>query len=324
MGNKCACNETVKSIVFEDGLIENPAIAVYSGGSLQKVPSIGEIQATQSQLSKKGRSLNLTTSNRSNEVTLPTDIDLMPESSERIDPLTPSPSIPTLDINIKSVVPHPSGKDSYIVTFADGSVYEGRFINNHMEVYGSLKLANGDKYTGAFQESKFHGDGVFMFHEGTLYSGSFSANLPDGKGSINFSNGDCYEGGFKAGKRYGKGKYIWKKGDSYFGDFANDHFNGKGDHQTVSKSFYKGEFKNGKRAGKGWMTYSNGDVYRGDFKNNQREGWGELRLMAKGLWVRGSFVQDRPDGICEVAFDDGRSVDVEFQNGLVTANVVFK
>lgn len=308
----------------EGGLPENPVIAVYSGGSLYKMPSLGETQATQSQSSKKGISVNSTPVGRSGEVKLPADIDLLPESSEKIDPLAPSPTIPKFDLNIQSVVPHPSGRDSHIVTFADGTVYEGKFMNNQMEIYGSLKLKNGDEYTGAFQENKLYGDGVYMFRDGTLYSGNFVANLPDGKGTVNFSNGDSYEGGFRAGKRSGKGKYFWKKGDSYYGDFANDRFNGKGDHETVTKSFFKGEFKNGTRSGKGWMTYSNGDVYRGDFKNNQRDGWGELRLMAKGIWIRGSFLKDRPDGICEIAFDDGKTLDVEFQNGLATDNVVFK
>jgi hypothetical protein len=324
MGNKCVCNETAKSIMPEGGLPENPAIIVYSGGSLHKIPSMKETEASQIQFSKKAISVNNREDARSQDLKFFSEVNLLPETPAKIDPLVPLPSFATIDLAVKSATTSPSGKDSYIVTFADGTIYEGKFANNQMEVYGTLKFINGDKFTGSFEENKINGDGVFMFRDGTLYSGTFFANMPDGKGTVNFSNGDCYEGGFKAGKRSGKGKYVWSNGNSFYGDFANDRFNGKGDHSTVSKSYFKGEFKNGMRSGKGWMTYSNGDVYRGDFKNNLREGWGELRLMAKGVWIRGNFLKDHPDGVCEIAFDDGRVLDVEFQNGLVTDNVVFK
>ena len=49
--------------------------------------------------------------------------------------------------------------------YPSGNVYEGLFINNYPDIYGSYFYASGDFYVGEFSKGKKHGYG--LFHENT-------------------------------------------------------------------------------------------------------------------------------------------------------------
>lgn len=44
--------------------------------------------------------------------------------------------------------------------------------------YGSLTLANGDKYAGDFDKGKMHGTGVRRYRNGDKFTGKFALGMP--------------------------------------------------------------------------------------------------------------------------------------------------
>ena len=61
--------------------------------------------------------------------------------------------------------------------YGDGSVYQGRFINNLPEGLGYLEYVNKDKYKGQFKQGRKDGKGTYCFSEGTVFEGMFHNNL---------------------------------------------------------------------------------------------------------------------------------------------------
>ena len=135
---------------------------------------------------------------------------------------------------------------------------------------GTLLLANGDKYEGAWKSDK-----------------------QDGKGKFTNANGDVYDGEWKKGIKTGKGKMTLKDKTVYDGEWKNDKPDGEGTYTWPDGTKYSGDFKDGLADGKGKMTWKNGDKYNGQWKQDKPDGQGTYcgkDKQYKGEWSAGNTV----------------------------------
>jgi hypothetical protein len=59
------------------------------------------------------------------------------------------------------------------LTSADGSVYNGYFVNGKKNGEGLLLYANGDKYDGFFLDDIFEGEGILTLANGIEKKGTW-------------------------------------------------------------------------------------------------------------------------------------------------------
>ncbi len=178
--------------------------------------------------------------------------------------------------------------------FANGDVYEGEFLNGSRNGKGKYFWTNGEIYEGDFVENKITGKGIFTRKNGDVYEGDFVNSNRTGKGKLIFSNGEIYEGDFVEGKRTGSGKYFWPSGSIYEGDFIDDKRTGTGKFIWPNGNIYVGKFSDGEQTGLGAYIWSNGAVYVGDFVDGIRTGKGKLiqanKKIFEGYFKDGKFI----------------------------------
>ncbi len=91
---------------------------------------------------------------------------------------------------------------------ADKKVLEGCLRGDCINGTGTYFLADGQRYTGEFENGKFHGQGIATFPDGSEYMGGFKNGIPHGQGILTDSDGRRYVGEFKDGKFDGQGALI--------------------------------------------------------------------------------------------------------------------
>ncbi|MCB9309437.1 MAG: caspase family protein [Lewinellaceae bacterium] len=64
------------------------------------------------------------------------------------------------------------------LTYGDGSVYKGYFINGQGEGEGMCTYANGDMYKGGWKNHAPHGTGTMFFQNGNIYSAIWDNGVP--------------------------------------------------------------------------------------------------------------------------------------------------
>ena len=164
-------------------------------------------------------------------------------------------------------VPHGRG----IMTYADGSVYTGYFVNGKKQGYGSLCGATGT-HTGNFVNDRLEGRGTYVANDGSVvYTGDFVGGLMSGTGSCIFAGGGSYTGQFLKGVQHGYGTHIWANGN-----------------------VYKGEFRDGKMHGRGRLTFATGDAYEGEFAENLFHGNGTY-IWRGGKTRTCNWIKGKPD-----------------------------
>lgn len=157
---------------------------------------------------------------------------------------------------------------------AQGSRFEGSFVNGKLAGKGTAALADGSRYEGEFADGKFHGRGVQTWLNGSRYEGDYVDGRRSGRGVYVYPDGTRYEGEFVNGRLAGKGVMTWRDGDRYEGDFFD-----------------------GARTGVGTLQLANGDRYQGEFLDNAFSGAGVM-VKANGArqdgdWARGEFLGQR-------------------------------
>ena len=91
-------------------------------------------------------------------------------------------------------------KSKTTLTYDNGKItYTGYVVNHRMNGQGKLTYENGDVYEGNFVDGVFEGQGVFTSHSGWIYKGEFKNGQPDGEGVLTAQNGKVYTGTFKQG-----------------------------------------------------------------------------------------------------------------------------
>ncbi len=158
------------------------------------------------------------------------------------------------------------------LTYADGSIYEGEFVNNLPSGNDeTLTFADGKQYQGTFVAGRMQGFGTLTWPNGDVYVGTFNANAITGAGRFFWKEGSVtYEGTFENGKRHGLGVMLWPDGRRYDGAFRLDTRHGFGNYRTADGASFRGFFEVDRRHGDGVFEDANG------VKEFQRWSAGEL------------------------------------------------
>ena len=154
------------------------------------------------------------------------------------------------------------------ITYDNGDVYEGNFVENVKEGKGIYKYSNGDRYEGEFFEDQKDGYGIYYYKNGEKYEGEYKNDKKHGHGIYYYLDGDRYEGEFQNGFAEGRGAYYFSDGEKYVGDYKQDKRNGHGIYFYSNGDKFIGEFKDGKKDGKGTLYDKNGNKLKDLFFDN--------------------------------------------------------
>lgn len=187
------------------------------------------------------------------------------------------------------------------VVFANGIVYNGEWRNGHFYGWGRLSHSGGYLYDGPWRNGIRHGIGTERYTDGSEYVGSFSLNQREGIGNLSRPDGFFYRGEWLNDEIHGEGRAIYANGDIYHGNFVNGHRHGAGDFRGVDGVLYSGQWQDDTINGEGRATYANGDVYEGRFVNGVPEGFGVMTYAAienqearilQGVWENGTLIYE--------------------------------
>eukprot|EP00602_Paraphysomonas_sp_CaronLab_P007983 CAMPEP_0185034708 /NCGR_PEP_ID=MMETSP1103-20130426/24814_1 /TAXON_ID=36769 /ORGANISM="Paraphysomonas bandaiensis, Strain Caron Lab Isolate" /LENGTH=656 /DNA_ID=CAMNT_0027571469 /DNA_START=198 /DNA_END=2168 /DNA_ORIENTATION=+ len=175
------------------------------------------------------------------------------------------------------------------MTFADGTVYEGEWVEDRQEGNGTLTSADGDTvYEGGFVGGEYEGEGSLSssfdvaeknsVHRNSIqYKGGFKNGVYHGRGVLtNALSGTTYEGEFSEGKRHGRGTLRRTEDDAveYDGEWATDVPCGIGTMVLDGGGIYTGQIQGGVPEGQGVCKYPDGGEYDGAWKGGKRNGQG--------------------------------------------------
>ena len=76
-----------------------------------------------------------------------------------------------------------------VLTFTDGTKYEGKFSEGYFDGCGVLTFADGSKYEGEFSKGKYNGYGIYTRLDGMVFEGKFQEGKVHGPGLITFPDG---------------------------------------------------------------------------------------------------------------------------------------
>ena len=88
-------------------------------------------------------------------------------------------------------------------TAADGTVWEGPFVDGMKHGDWVLRFASGNVWEGPYVDGKMHGDWVERFADGTVWEGPFVDGMKHGDWVERFADGTVWEGPYVDGKRHG-------------------------------------------------------------------------------------------------------------------------
>jgi len=187
----------------------------------------------------------------------------------------------------------------------DGPVAEAKPINstttkclsgNCLNGFGKYHFANGSTYEGYFVDGRGSGKGKVINTDGSSYVGDFDNGKKEGRGVFLYANGNTYNGGWLNNVKSGQGTQTLKaSGEVYVGQFANDKRHGKGKATYKNGDIYDGDWVNGLREGQATYTFPNGSYYIGGFLKDKQHGTGKqfnklTNNTIEGIWKDGIFV----------------------------------
>jgi hypothetical protein len=109
--------------------------------------------------------------------------------------------------------------------YADGSSYDGEWIEGEKHGRGKLVLADGTTCEGTFLDGTLQGVGKLVYTDGGIFEGEIFMYMPNGHGVYTQgvdgeslgsqhagSAGDVYDGNWSEGQRHGNCKYTFCNG----------------------------------------------------------------------------------------------------------------
>ena len=144
--------------------------------------------------------------------------------------------------------------------------YEDIIEGNINDEYAKMTYANGNIYEGQWVNDQRDGNGKMTYANGNIYEGQWKNNQRDGNGKMIWKNGEWKN------DRYGDDKHIFKKGDIYEGQWNNDQRNGNGKMTYANGNIFECNYKDDVEHGYGKITYTNGDFLYGNLENGKMEG----------------------------------------------------
>jgi hypothetical protein len=115
----------------------------------------------------------------------------------------------------------PASAGEGTLTFPDGT-YRGEIRQNLMHGAGILSFNDGSRYEGTFVNGIMEGHGVFVQADGRRYEGDFKNGRMEGSGYCRWPNGDEYRGQFQGGMMHGIGTFTWNNGARFKGLFEKN------------------------------------------------------------------------------------------------------
>lgn len=76
---------------------------------------------------------------------------------------------------------------------ADRDIYEGQWLNDKANGYGTYTHYNGTVYEGYWKNDKQDGSGCEKWSNGCYYIGNYLLGLKSGEGTLTFPDGSRYE-----------------------------------------------------------------------------------------------------------------------------------
>lgn len=92
------------------------------------------------------------------------------------------------------------GTGTGYLLFADGTRYDGPFLNGAPQGQGIKVWANGDRYEGTFVQGHLAGQGTMQFSDGSRYVGGWLNDQYEGQGTYTRADGEVISGTFHAGQ----------------------------------------------------------------------------------------------------------------------------
>ena len=120
-------------------------------------------------------------------------------------------------------------KGNATIQFVSGETYVGP-CNDKLNAHGIGKMTfpDGTVYVGGFIDGKKSGVGRIDYGDGSSYEGEFHDDAPHGTGKNTTTSNGVYEGQLKYGHMHGMGKMTFPNGDVYQGVFNEDKITGPG------------------------------------------------------------------------------------------------
>ena len=182
---------------------------------------------------------------------------------------------------------------------------EGRFNGK-----GKYTWANGSYYDGDWVNNKKQGSGKYKFNDGSLFSGNWINDTMDGFGKSISSSGNTFEGMYKNNMRNGEGIYKYTVGNikvAQNGIFKNDmFFSGESlQSDNLDGTIVKTTYKDGER--KSSIRTSSGEFYN----------W--LTIKTKGSYFSNGTLKS---GTKTVLKKNGEVVISEYKNGDEVVNSI--
>ena len=199
-------------------------------------------------------------------------------------------------------VPHGGGT----LTYEDGAVYKGEWVNDMPRGHGVMTFASGNVYDGGWVDNEMSGRGVMTFPSGRVYDGEWSNSACNGHGKMTYADESesVYEGNWLDNLKHGEGKMTYN-GRVYKGNWRNDERNGEGELTYPDGQKYKGEWLNDKMNGQGKMTYADDErVYEGNWLDNKRHGQGKL-TYPDGEKYEGAWDNNQLNGQGKMTYANG-------------------
>ena len=82
------------------------------------------------------------------------------------------------------------------MTFEDGHIYEGDFLDDARTGNGVYRWSENEYYSGDFADGVYHGRGVFRYANGDEYDGEWVNGYKHGRGIMRYADGSVFEGDF--------------------------------------------------------------------------------------------------------------------------------
>lgn len=155
---------------------------------------------------------------------------------------------------------------------------------------GTYAYAEGSRYEGSFVNNKCQGQGVFYYPDGSIYKGAFYENFPHGIGTLMQQDKIVSEGNWEQGEFIGSATIE----GGQLGCIQGDCSNGQGTYVFKdAEAKYIGTFQSGTMSGKGTIYYKNGTRYTGNWSRGLFHGIGTLYqqdgIQITGNWENGEF-----------------------------------
>ena len=203
------------------------------------------------------------------------------------------------------------------IKYKNGDVYSGDVKGLFKPVrhgHGTLTCANGDVYTGNWQEDKRHGNGEQKNANGDVLKGFWFEDSMR-RGRIDYKNGNYYDGELWDGVYSNRGTlYVKQLGSTYTGSFRNGRKHGKGTEKTKEYT-YVGEFANDRFHYAGRLNYKNGDWADGTFNLGKLISGKCKRTESDGSVYEGEIGQGVYNGMGKLVHKDGSVLSGRFAGG---------